>query len=75
MGGYRAGCAEVPEGGVCTVKAKRVLITVFCLSLLLPIGTVLGDGGMFFRHSTYKDVLQPTQKVYIQWDHAARKSC
>ena len=75
MGGYRAGCAEVPEGGVCTVKAKRVLITVFCLSLLLPLGTVLGDGGVFIRRPsyTYADVFQPTQKVYIRWDGSQEK--
>ena len=73
MGGYRAGCAEVPEGGVCTVKAKRVLFTVFCLSLLLPLGTAFGDGGMFFPKSTSKDVLQPTQKVYIRWDGSQEK--
>ncbi len=61
-------CEEVSDGGVCTVKAKSLFVAVSCVSLLLPIGVSLGDGGMFFHEVSYQDVLQPTQKVYIRWD-------
>jgi hypothetical protein len=66
---------EVPDGGVCTVKAKHLLVAVVCINLLACLSTVLGDGGVFIRRKSYTnaDVLQPTQKVYIRWDGSQEK--
>jgi hypothetical protein len=64
---------EVPDGGVCSVKAKNLLVAVSCITFLLPVDLVLGDGSMFPRHASYADIRQPTQKVYIRWDGAQEK--
>jgi len=43
-------------------------LTIVVLSLLASTSVVLGDGGIFIRRATPKDILQPTQKVYVRWD-------
>lgn len=57
------------------MKAKSLLVAVFCISLSLPLGSAFGDGGVFIRRPsyTYADVFQPTQKVYIRWDGSQEK--
>ena len=69
-------CEDVPDGGVCTVRAKSLLIAVSCINLLACLSAALGDGGVFIRRKTYTnaDVLQPTQKVYIRWDGSQEKT-
>jgi hypothetical protein len=66
---------KVPDGGVCTVKAKCLLVAVVGVNLLACLSTALGDGGVFIRRKTYTnaDVLQPTQKVYIRYDGSQEK--
>jgi hypothetical protein len=66
---------EVSDGRVCTVKAKSLLVAVFCINLLTCLGAAFGDGGVFIRRKSYTnaDVLQPTQKVYIRWDGSQEK--
>ncbi len=64
---------EVPDGGVCTVKAKRLLVAVVGINLSACLSAAFADGGMFFRQVSYEDVLQPTQKVYIRWDGSQEK--
>ncbi|MEN6336747.1 MAG: DUF2330 domain-containing protein [Phycisphaerales bacterium] len=53
----------------------RRRLAIVLISLAASAGTVLGDGGMFFRRASYKaaDVFQPTQKVYIRWDGSQEK--
>jgi hypothetical protein len=50
------------------MKPVPRLAAVLSLALLTSVGVALGDGGMFLRGASNKDILQPTQKVYIRWD-------
>ncbi len=64
---------EVPDGGVCTVKAKRLLIAIVFINVVACLSTALGDGKVFLKYNKQADILQPTQKVYIRWDGSEEK--
>jgi hypothetical protein len=53
------------------MRPMQRLAAILCLEFLA--GVALGDGGMFFHQVSSQDVLQPTQKVYIQWDGSQEK--
>ncbi|MCL5281328.1 MAG: DUF2330 domain-containing protein [Planctomycetes bacterium] len=64
---------EVSDGGVCTVKAKSLLVAVVCINFLACLSAALADGKVFLKYNKQADILQPTQKVYLRWDGSEEK--
>ena len=55
------------------MKAEKILIVTCWLIVLMRGVAALGDGKIFIRYDKQADILQPTQKVYIEWDGSQEK--